>query len=75
MTETSVLVQNVRDAEVLAQKALKELEEGNYTSEEKYLEMFGTTDVVYTLNKGEELAQDWSAVYSIFEKWLASLEM
>jgi hypothetical protein len=75
MAETSVLIQNVRDAEALAKKALKELEAGNYTSEVKYLEMFGTTDVVYTLNKGEELAQDWSAVYSIFEKWLASLEM
>jgi hypothetical protein len=75
MEETSVLVQNVRDAEALSQKALKELEDGNYTSEKKYIEMFGTEDYVYTLNKGEELAADWETVYSVFEQWLASLEM
>lgn len=75
MAETSVLIQNVRDAETLAKKALKELEDGNYTSEMKYLEMFDTTDLVYTLNKGEELDQEWMTVYSVFEQWLAALEM
>lgn len=75
MDETSMLVQNVRDAEALAQKALKELEDGNYTYEEQYIEMFDTTDYVYTLNKGEELSADWQKVYSVFEQWLASLEM
>lgn len=75
MDETSILVQNVRDAEALAQKALKELEDGNYTYEEQYIEMFDTTDYVYTLNKGEELSADWQTVYSVFEQWLASLEM
>jgi hypothetical protein len=69
------LVANIRKAEALAQEALAELENGNYTSEYQYVEMFGQEDYIYTLNKGEELAQDWSAVYSIFEKWLASLEM
>lgn len=75
MEETGVLVQNVRDAEALAQKALKELEEGNYTSEMQYIAMFDTEDYVYTLIKGEELAADWEAVYSVFEQWLAALEM
>lgn len=75
MTETAVLVQNVRNAQSLAQKALKELEAGNYTAEEQYIEMFDTTDYVYTLNKGEELSADWQTVYSVFEQWLASLEM
>ena len=37
--------------------------------------MFDTTDYVYTLNKGEELSADWQTVYSVFEQWLASLEM
>lgn len=75
MDETSVLVQNVRNAEALAQKALKELEDGNYTFEMKYIEMFDATDKVYTLLKGEELSTDWQEVYSVFEQWLASLEM
>lgn len=75
MAETSVLVQNVLDAEKLAQKALKELEDGNYTYEMKYIEMFDNEDYVYTLNIGEELSADWQTVYSVFEQWLASLEM
>ena len=75
MAETSILIQNVRDAEALAKKALKELEDGNYTSEMKYLERFDTTDLVYTLNKAEELDQEWMTVYSVFEQWLAALEM
>ena len=75
MKETDVLVENVLDAQALAQKALKELENGNYTVERKYLEMFGTEDDVYTLIKGEELDREWKAVYSVFEQWLASLEM
>lgn len=75
MDEADVLVQNVRSAEQLAQKALKELEEGNYTSEMQYIELFDTNDYVYTLNKGEELAADWQRVYSVFEQWLAALEM
>lgn len=75
MEKIGVLVRNVRDAEALAQKALKELEKGNYTSEMQYIEMFDTEDYVYTLTKGEELAADWEAVYSVFEQWLAALEM
>lgn len=75
MEETNVLVQNVQDAQALAQKALKELEDGNYTAQLQYIEMFDTEDYVYSLNKGEELSEDWMTVYSVFEQWLASLEM
>ena len=75
LEETNVLVQNVLDAEELAQKALKELQDGNYTYEMKYIEMFDNTDYVFTLNKGEELSNAWYEVYSVFEQWLASLEM
>ena len=75
MAETDLLVQNVRDAQSLAERALRELEEGNYTAEQQYIQKFDTTDWVYTLNNGEELSQSWDAVYSVFERWLASLEM
>lgn len=75
MEETAILVQNVRDAEALAKKALTELEEENFTYEVTYIEKFDTTDRVYTLTKGDELAAAWDAVYSVFEQWLASLEM
>lgn len=71
----SDLVANVRKAEALADKALAELENKNYTYEYQYVEMFGTEDYVYTLNNGDELAAEMQAVYAEFVNWLGSWEM
>lgn len=71
----SDLVANVRGAEALAKKAIAELQDGNYTFEEKYLEQFGTEDKVYTLNLGEELAAQMQTLYYAFSNWLGSWEM
>lgn len=71
----SDLVANIRKAESLAEKALGELENENYTYEYKYVEMFGTEDYVYTLDKGDELAEEMQSVYSEFANWLGSWEM
>ncbi len=71
----SDLVNNVRKAEALANKALKELEDGNYTSEYKYIEEFGTNDYVYTLNNEAELTEEMDALYKEFANWLGSWEM
>ena len=69
------LTANVRDAEALAEKALTELENGNYTYEKKYVEKFGTEDYVYTLNAGEELQAQMNTLYTEFANWLGSWEM
>lgn len=69
------LVTNVEKAKLLAEKALKELNDGNYTYEYKYIEMFGTTDKVYTLNNGEKLQKEMDQIYTEFSNWLASWEM
>jgi hypothetical protein len=69
------LVANVRKAEALAQKAIGELENKQYTSEYKYVEKFGREDYVYTLNKGAELAAEMNTVYTEFSNWLGSWEM
>lgn len=69
------LVSNVRNAEVLAKKALAELENGNYSFEEKYLEEFGIVDKVYTLNNGEDLSSEMQTLYYDFSNWLGSWEM
>lgn len=69
------LVANVRKAEALAKTALGELENQNYTFEYKYVEMFGTENYVYTLNKGEELKNEMNAIYMEFSNWLGSWEM
>jgi hypothetical protein len=71
----SDLVANVRRAEALAKKALAELEAGNYTYEVKYIEMFGTEDRVYKLNKGDELKADMDSAYYEFSNWLGSWEL
>ncbi|MBE6532138.1 MAG: hypothetical protein E7676_01350 [Ruminococcaceae bacterium] len=69
------LVSNVRKAEELSKKALAELEAGNYTSEFKYIEMFGREDYVYTLDKGAELKSEMNQIYIEFSIWLGSYEM
>ena len=74
-TAFSDLVENVRAAEALAKSALAELEAGNYTFEVKYIEMFGTEDKVYTLNKGEELTKEKNRIYYEFSDWLGSWEL
>ena len=69
------LVANVRKAEALANKALGELENQNYTSEYKYVEKFGKEDWVFTLNNGEELTSEMQQIYMEFSNWLGSWEM
>lgn len=74
-TAFSDLVINIRRAEALAQKALGELNSGNYTSEYQYLEKFDNYDYVYTLTNGEELTGEMDKIYKEFSAWLASWEM
>lgn len=74
-TAFSDLVENIREAQALAAKALSELENKNYTSEYKYIEMFDNEDHVFTLNKGEELAADMDRIYMDFSNWLGSWEL
>ena len=56
-------------------KALKELEDKNYTSEYKYIEKFETEDYVYTLNNEAELTKEMETLYTEFANWLGSWEM
>ena len=69
------LVANVRKAEALAKKALAELENKQYTYEYKYVEQFGQSDYVYTLNIGDQLRAEMDVAYMEFSNWLGSWEM
>lgn len=69
------LVANIRAAEALAEKALAELENGNYTKELQYVEEFGTEDYVYTITNGDRLAEEMQKTYMEFANWLGSWEM
>ena len=69
------LVANIRKAQTLANEALAELQNKNYTSEYQYVEMFGKEDYVYTLNRGDELKAKMKEIYTEFSNWLGSWEM
>ncbi len=71
----SSLVANVERAETLAGKAIKELDDQNYTSEYKYVEKFDNYDYVYTLTRGDELIEELDNIYQEFSNWLGSWEM
>lgn len=71
----TVLVSNIRKAEQLAKEALAELENKSYISEYRYVEMFGTQDYVYSLNRGDELKARMDEIYTEFSNWLGSWEM
>ena len=74
-TALSDLVDNIGQAQKLAEDALAELKNGNYTYEKKYVEEFGQEDYIYTLNKGEELAARMDELYYFFSDWLAGWEL
>ena len=74
-TAFSALTENVRKAEKLANEAIQELLDGNYTYEYKYVEKFGQEDYIYTLNRGEELSEKNDALYYEFAEWLSTWEM
>lgn len=74
-TAFSDLVENIKDAEALAARALSELENENYTSEYKYVEMFEKEDFVYTLTNEKELNDEMDRIYMDFSNWLGSWEM
>ncbi len=69
------LVAIIEKAQTLADKAVGELETGNYTYELQYVEKFGTQDYIYTINIGEELTASMQQLYLEFEQWLAGWEM
>ena len=74
-TAFSDLVENIKKAETLAQKALKELEDGNYSYTYQYVDMFETYDDVYTINIGDELSSEMDEIYLEFSSWLSNWEM
>lgn len=72
----SELVQNIRDAEALANSALSELENGNYHTEpEKSGGYFGDGRTMYKLDKADEFDAEMQRVYGNFSSWLASWEV
>ena len=74
-TALADLVENVRDAEALATRAIEELNGGKYTYEYQYIEKFDRYDNVYTLTNGEAMSSEMQEIFSFFSTWLASWEL
>lgn len=75
-TAFSDLVENVRRAEALAERALAEFEAGNYTSEMKYDEKnFKREMKMYKLNLGDELENEMQLLFIDFSNWMGSWEL
>ena len=71
----STLVENVNGAKALAEKALAEIEAGNYSFDTKYDEYFGREMQKYSLNNGEALSDEWYTLYYGFSNWIGSWEL
>ena len=69
------LISTVNQAKSLANKALRELQEKNYSFEYVYVEKFQNEDYVYTLDLGEELQAEKEKLYYDFSNWLTNWEM
>lgn len=69
------LIENIEKAEVLANKAIQDLINEEYTSEYVYVEKFEQYDYIFSLNNGEELSNEMDALYLEFSNWLGSWEM
>lgn len=71
MDGTDFLVNIIRNAQQVAQKAVSDLENGEYTSEYKYVEKFGTEDYIFTLTNGATYYAEYQQLYVDFEQsWL-----
>ena len=54
---------------------IRKLVDRYFNEDDKYVEMFGTSDHVYTLNIGKELQSEMDSIYKEFSIWLGSWEM
>lgn len=70
-----VLENNVREAKALAELAVKELQDGKYTSEYKYVEKFDSYDYVYTITNGDALQKKMQELYNAFTDWIGEWEL
>ncbi len=74
----SDLVQNIREAEALANSALSELENGGYKEVYEYSDYFKENHTMYKHideNKQIEINNEWNTVWGNFSLWLAKWEV
>jgi len=72
----SALVDNVRRAQGLAERALEELEDGMYTMVPEYSDVFNDADrMQYRMDNQDEFDSLMEDIYGEFSNWLAEWEL
>jgi len=74
-TDFTALVENIRKAEALAEKALAEIDAGNYSAVTEYSGTFGDGRTQYIMDINDELDALMQATYLEFAEWLATWEL
>lgn len=74
-TEFTQLINNISKAEVLAKKALTELENGKYTVVNEYSNVFNDGRTQYKIDLCTELEHEMDVLYTEFSTWLSSWEL
>ncbi|MBE6845717.1 MAG: hypothetical protein E7508_08435 [Ruminococcus sp.] len=74
-TEFSALTENITKAQALADKALKALQNEEYTSTTEYTDVFGDGRSQYIMNDNAAYEAEMEAIYTEFSEWLAEWEL
>lgn len=74
-TEFTVLVENINKAQILADKMLTALENGDYVTTSEYSDVFGDGRDQYIMKEYDSYKKEFDAIYRDFEIWLAGWEL
>lgn len=74
-TEFNDLIENITKAQTLAKKALKALQNSEYTTTTEYADVFGDGRSQYIMNDNATYEAEMEAVYTEFAEWLAEWEL
>ena len=69
------LVSNIRRAQTLAQKALADLQIGNYSLEDEYSDIFKDGRKQYKTNNHEEYLDEMNTIFAEFSEWISEWEI
>ena len=74
-TEFSDLIENITKAQALADKALKALQNEEYTTTTEYADVFSDGRSQYVMNDKAAYEAEMEAIYTEFAEWLAEWEL
>ena len=74
-TDFSTLVENIKKAQSLAERAYADLRAEKYATTAEYGNVFGDGRSQYKMNNADVFDKEMTAIYSEFAQWLAQWEI